>query len=66
MKLRPVFNKKFGQWKICHDQWCKPGETSIVATIMTSFDETKGEMDHEKDGKLAQLICDRFNAAEDA
>jgi hypothetical protein len=38
-KLEAVYNKKFGQWKLCHDQWCKPGETSVVATILSSRDE---------------------------
>lgn len=54
MKLRPVFNARFGQWRICHDQWCERGETSVVATILTTGDD-------EKDADLARLICDRFN-----
>jgi len=54
MKLRPVYNSRFGQWRICHDQWCKPGETSIVATLLTSDDP-------DRDADLARLICDRFN-----
>lgn len=56
MKLRPVFNRRLGHWVICHDQWCKPGETSIVATIMNSLDA-------EADEKIAREICERFNRA---
>lgn len=55
-KLGAVYNKKFGQWKLCHDQWCKPGETSVVATILSSRDE-------EADGRVAKLIAERFNEA---
>ncbi|WP_454287235.1 hypothetical protein [Rhizobium arsenicireducens] len=58
MKLRPILNTKLGQWRICHDQWCERGETSIVATIMTTMNE-------KADGMLAQLICDRFNSFEE-
>lgn len=59
MRLRPVFNKKFGQWRICHDQWCERGETSIVATIMTTGDDAV-------DARMASDICDRWNMVVDA
>lgn len=59
MRLKAVFNKKLGQWRICHDQWCKPGETSIVATILTSGDD-------DTDAELANKICERWNMVEDA
>lgn len=52
--LRPIYNKRFGQWVICHDQWCQKGETSIVLTVPTSLDP-------EADEYLARLICHRFN-----
>lgn len=55
MKLNAVYNKKFGQWKLCHDQWCAYGETSVVAHILTSLDA-------ERDGKLAKQIATQFNA----
>jgi hypothetical protein len=58
MKLRPIYNKKFGLWKLCHDQWCQYGETSVVAHILTSLDD-------QADAKIAASICDRFNAAEE-
>lgn len=58
MKLKAVFNKKFGQWKLCHDQWCKYGETSVVAHILTSEDE-------ERDGNMAKQIAKKFNAYDD-
>jgi hypothetical protein len=57
MNLRAVHNAKFGEWRICHDQWCERGETSIVATITTTLDDAK-------DAELARLICERFNAVE--
>lgn len=56
MKLCPVHNRRLGLWNLCHDQWCQRGETSIVATITTTGDA-------EADEKMAQLICERFNAA---
>ena len=59
MRLRAVYNANFGQWKICHDLWCKPGETSVVATILTSLDE-------KADGDMANKICERWNMVEDA
>jgi hypothetical protein len=59
MRLRPVYNKRFGQWKLCHDQWCKPGETSVVATILTSGDEAADE-------EIARQIAERWNMVEDA
>lgn len=55
-KLKAIYNKKFGQWKPCHDQWCKPRETSVVAVILTSLDDATDE-------KLAKLIAERFNEA---
>lgn len=58
MKLKAVYNKKLGQWKLCHDQWCQPGETSVVATILTSLDE-------DKDERWAKDIEKRFNAVEE-
>ena len=59
MRLRPVYNKRFGQWKLCHDQWCKPGETSVVATILTTGDD-------EADKAMAHQLCDRWNKVQDA
>jgi len=47
---RPVFNSKFGQWRICHNGGCEVGETSIIATVHTSLDE-------ETDEKTAHLIA---------
>ena len=58
MRLRPVFNKRLGQWNLCHDQWCKPGETSIVATILTTGDE-------QADATWAEVMCDNFNVAQE-
>jgi hypothetical protein len=57
MKLRPVYNTRLGRWSLCHDQWCRRGESSIVATITTSLDPAR-------DGELAKKLCERFNAAE--
>ena len=57
MKLKAVYNKKFGQWKLCHDQWCQPGETSVVAHVLTTLDDA--------DEKWAKLIESRFNMTED-
>ncbi|MDV2964996.1 hypothetical protein RZ532_03350 [Nitratireductor aquimarinus] len=57
MRLRAVFNKRFHQWRICHDQPCEKGETSIVATVTTSLDD-------EADERLARQICERFNIPE--
>lgn len=59
MRLRAIHNKKFGKWVICHDKWCKPGETSIVATITSSMNE-------KADGEIANKICERWNMVEDA
>lgn len=59
MRLRPVYNKRFGQWKICHDQWCERGKTSIVATVLTSGDD-------DKDAEIARQLADRWNMVEDA
>lgn len=59
MRLRAVYNKRMGQAKICHDQWCKPGETSVVAIVLTTFDEAA-------DMKLAEQIAERWNMVEDA
>lgn len=43
-KVKAVFNAKFGQWRICHDGWCKKGETSIIATITTTGDPAADEV----------------------
>lgn len=59
MRLRAVYNKRFGQAKICHDQWCKPGETSVVAHILSAGDEAE-EM------KIAEEIARRWNMVQDA
>lgn len=59
MRLRAVYNKRMGQAKLCHDQWCKPGETSVVAIVLTTFDEAA-------DMKLAEQIAERWNMVEDA
>lgn len=59
MRLRTVYNKRLGRWGLRHDQWCERGETSIVATVLTSLDD-------EKDSAWARLICERFNEAEEA
>jgi hypothetical protein len=59
MRLRAVYNKRMGQAKICHDQWCKPGETSVVAVILTTGDETA-------DMRMAEQIAERWNMVEDA
>lgn len=61
MKLHPVYNSKLGQWRICHDQPCERGDTSIVATITTGFDGKSNTFTPEQDAKLAREICDRFN-----
>jgi hypothetical protein len=38
-------------------EWsCKPGETSVVATILTSLDDAAHE-------RLAKLLAERFNSA---
>lgn len=58
MKLKPVYNKKFAQAKLCHDQWCNYGETSVVAHILTSFSP-------EQDMAWAEKIAKRWNAVED-
>lgn len=54
LQLKAVHNKKMGQWKICHNQWCDPGETSVVAVVISSLDEAADEA-------WANLICERFN-----
>lgn len=59
MRLRAVYNKRLGQAKLCHDQWCKPGETSVVAVILSSGNEVE-EM------RLAEQIAERWNMVEDA
>ncbi|PZQ95149.1 MAG: hypothetical protein DI533_20070 [Cereibacter sphaeroides] len=59
MRLRAVYNKRMGQAKLCHDQWCKPGETSVVAIVLTTGDEAA-------DMKLAEQIAERWNMVEDA
>lgn len=59
MRLRAIYNKKFGQWVICHNLWCKQGETSIIATVTTSLDE-------KADGEIAEKLCERWNMVEDA
>lgn len=59
MRLRAIYNKRFGQWKICHDQWCERGETSVVATLITTDDE-------DRDAKFAHQIAERWNMVEDA
>lgn len=42
-KVKAVYNSKFGEWRLCHDQWCGKGETSIVATITSSEDPAADE-----------------------
>jgi hypothetical protein len=42
-KVKAVYNSKFGQWRLCHDGWCAKGETSIVATIMSTGDDAADE-----------------------
>jgi hypothetical protein len=59
VRLRPVFNKRFGRWSICHNQWCEKGETSIVAQIMTSSDS-------DSDKEWAEKICEAFNMVQEA
>jgi hypothetical protein len=58
VRLRPVFNARFGQWSICHNQWCQKGETSIVAQILTSRDD-------DADREWAEKICEAFNTVQD-
>lgn len=58
MKLRPVFNRRLGQWVICHDLLCERGETSIVATVTTSLFP-------DADQAIASAICDGFNLLPD-
>ncbi len=57
VKLRPVYNRRLGQWLLCHNKWCDKGETSIVATILTGLDP-------KEDEDWARLICERFNGNE--
>lgn len=59
MRLRAVYNKKLGQAKICHDQWCEYGETSVVAIVLSSGDEAA-------DMQMAEKIAERWNMVEDA
>lgn len=59
MRLRPVYNSRLGQWKLCHDQWCKHGETSVVAVIPSS-------MDDDADKRMAETLAERWNMVEDA
>lgn len=59
MRLRAIFNKRMGMVKLCHDQWCKPGETSVVATILSTGDEIA-------DLRLAEQIAEHWNMVEDA
>lgn len=59
MRLRAIYNKRFGQVKLCHDQWCQPGETSVVAHILSTGDEAA-------DMRLAEQIAERWNMVEDA
>lgn len=58
MRLKAVYNSKFGQWRLCHDQLCKPGETSIVATILTTENPAK-------DTEWAKTLADNFNLAQE-
>lgn len=58
MRLKAVYNAKFGQWRLCHDQWCKPGETSVVATILTTENPAKDE-------EWAKALADHFNMAQE-
>lgn len=58
MRLRAVVNKRLGRVRICHDQWCQPGETSVVADILSSLDT-------DKDLTVAEEICRRWNMVED-
>lgn len=59
MRLRAVWNSKMGMAKICHDQWCRRGETSVVAqVIMTGNDAA--------DMEWAEEIARRWNMVEDA
>ena len=59
MRMRAVYNARFGQWKICHDKWCRRGETSVVATILTGDDP-------KEDQRLAEQLAERWNMVEDA
>jgi hypothetical protein len=59
MRLRAIFNKRFGEWKLCHDQWCKPGETSVVAVITSTGND-------KEDGEFARRLAERWNMVEDA
>lgn len=42
-KIKAVYNAKFGQWRLCHNALCGWGETSIVATILTTDDPAADE-----------------------
>ena len=55
-RLNQVHNRRLGQWIICHNHWCAKGETSIVATVLTSGDDAEDEA-------WANEIVRRFNAA---
>lgn len=59
MRLSAVYNKRLGQARLLHDQWCRPGETSVVATILTTEDP-------HADMRLAEQIAERWNMVEDA
>lgn len=48
-----AFNKRFG-WRVCHNGWCRAGETSIVATVLNSGDD-------DADLKIAQDIAEGLN-----
>lgn len=58
MRLWAVFNKRMGQAKLCHDKWCEPGETSVVAVILSTMDE-------KADMELAEEMARRWNMVED-
>lgn len=59
MKLLNVFNSKLGQWSIYHDQWCNPGQTSVVMRTITGND-------YNAEKKLVEAICEGFNALPEA
>jgi hypothetical protein len=35
---KATWNNKLGRWSIHHMQWCERGDTSIIATVLTSLD----------------------------
>ncbi len=59
MRLRAILNKRLGMVRLCHDQWCLPGETSVVANVLST-----GNVD--EDLKLGEKIAERWNMVEDA